>query len=210
MNKLQGLADSLYQAQSPFAHVEDPVPGILSGLTQGRFTASPFTLTDGRNLLGVLEAVAASPTLHPSATLALLAPTCGALVRHSADVATRQRLREAMGTIADGVLRGLPHGAGVSAATPDCTAPASTGCSYAVRLVRDRPEVLADCHALPQGVSVCLPASLVAGSPSLRAPQLVGLRLCLYGPPTTHADGRFATFSPLLGIALEAKGQRLF
>ena len=51
----------------------------------------------------------------------------------------------------------------------------------------------------------------MAGSPSLRAPQLVGLRLCLYGPPpTTHADGRFATFSPLLGIALEAKGQRLF
>ena len=181
--KLQGLADSLYQAQSPFAHVEDPVPGILSGLTQGRFTASPFTLTDGRNLLGVLEAVAASPTLHPSATLALLAPTCGALVRHSADVATRQRLHEAMGTIADGVLRGLPRGAGVSAATPDCTAPASTGCSYAVRLVRDRPKVLADCHALPQGVGVCLPASLVAGSPSLRAPQLVGLRLCLYGPP---------------------------
>ena len=69
MYKLQGLADSLYQAQSPFAHVEDPVPGILSGLTQGH-----FTLTDGRNLLGVLEAVAASPTLHPSATLALLAP----------------------------------------------------------------------------------------------------------------------------------------
>ena len=183
VNKLQGLADSLYQAQSPFAHVEDPVPGILSGLTQGRFTASPFTLTDGRNLLGVLKAVEASPTLQPSATLALLAPTCGALVRHSADVATRQRLHEAMGTIADGVLRGLPRGAGVSAATPDCTAPASTGCSYAVRLVRDRPEVLADCHALPQGVSVCLPASLVAGSPSLRAPQLVGLRLCLYGPP---------------------------
>ena len=81
MNKLQGLADSLYQAQSPFAHVEDPVPGILSGLTQGRFTASPFTLTDGRNLLGVLEAVEASPTLQPSATLACwpppAAPSCG-------------------------------------------------------------------------------------------------------------------------------------
>ena len=81
VNKLQGLADSLCQAQSPFAHVEDPVPGILSGLTQGRFTASQFTLTDGRNLLGVLKAVEASPTLQPSATLACwpppAAPSCG-------------------------------------------------------------------------------------------------------------------------------------